>query len=475
MARDKKVAAVAGSGPNGLAAAIALAQSGLEVTVYEKHEIIGGGCRSLELIQKGYIHDICSTVHLQVKLSPFFQKLPLEEFGLRWITPPFALAHPFDDGTAVVVSQSMSDTVATLDSIDEKAYARLMSPLVNQSQELMDEIMRFPSIPLHHPFLMLNFGRRALISTTELARGLFKGKRARALIAGMGAHSGMELEQRGSFASGFLMCITAHSDGWPFPEGGSQKTVDALAGYLTKLGGKIVTGYEVKSLEQLPPHGLILLDVTPRQFLNMAEKRLPSSYISKLKRYKYGCGAFKCDWILDGPIPWKASECCKANTVHIGGYLEEIAAAERDINQQKHPDKPFIILTQPSLFDRTRTSGDGHIVYGYCHVPNGSTFDMAERIEVQIERFAPGFRDRIIGRHTMPTADLERHNPNCIGGDFLGGAQSLKKLILPPLSYETPIKNAFLCSSSTPPSPGVHGMCGFRAAQTAIKKLGISR
>lgn len=475
MAGDKKIAAVVGSGPNGLAAAIALAQAGLEVTVYEKHDVIGGGCRSLELIEKGCIHDICSTVHLQVKLSPFFQKLHLEEFGLKWITPPLALANPFDDGTAAVVSQSMPETLATLDSIDEKAYARLMSLTSDQSQELMDEIMQFPCIPLRHPFIMLHFGIRALTSTTGLAGSIFKGKRARALIAGMGGHSGMKLEQRGSFASGFLMGITAHADGWPFPEGGSQKTVEALAGCLTKMGGKIVTGYEVKSLEKLPPHDLVLLDVTPRQFLNMAETQLPTSYIGKLNQYQYGCGAFKCDWILDGPIPWQAGECCRANTVHIGGYLEEIAAAEREVTQQKHPENPFVILTQPSLFDRTRASGDKQIVYAYCHVPNGSTFDMTERIETQIERFAPGFRDRIIGRHIMSTADLERHNPNCVGGDFLGGAQSLKKLILPPISYETPIKNAFLCSSSTPPSPGVHGMCGFRAAQMAIKKLSISR
>jgi len=473
LVRDKKDAIVVGSGPNGLAAAIVLAQAGLGVTVYEKHEVIGGGCRSLELLQKGYIHDVCSTVHLQVKLSPFFRKLPLEEFGLRWVTPPFALANPFDDGTAAVISQSMSETVATLDGVDEENYTKLMSPLVNRSQELMDEIMRFPRIPSRHLLMMLNFGRRALISTTELARSLFKGKRARALIAGMGAHSGMALEQRGSFASGFLMSITAHADGWPFPEGGSQKTVNALAGYLTKLGGKIITNYEVKSLEQFPPHYVVLLDVTPRQFLKMAENRLPSSYANKLRQYKYGCGAFKCDWILNGPVPWKAKECYKANTVHIGGYLEEIAAAEREVHQQKHPEKPFVILTQPSLFDNTRTSGDGHIVYGYCHVPNGSTIDMTERIEAQIERFAPGFRDRIIGRHTMSTADLERHNPNCVGGDFLGGAQSLKKLILPPVSYETPIKNTFLCSSSTPPSPGVHGMCGERAATLALKKLKV--
>lgn len=474
---DKKIktAAVVGSGPNGLAAAIVLAQAGLEVTVYEKHKIIGGGCRSLELIKKGYLHDVCSTVHLQVKTSPFFQKLPLGEFGLKWVTPPLALANPFDDGTAVVVSQSMPETVATLDSIDKRAYARLMSPLASKSQELMDEIMRFPSIFLRHPFLMLDFGRRALTSATELAKGLFKGRRARALIAGMGGHSGMELEQRGSFASGFLMGLTAHADGWPFPEGGSQKTADALAGYLTKLGSEIVTDYEVKSLGQLPPHDLILLDVTPRQFLEMADDRLPASYINKLKKYKYGCGAFKCDWILDGPVPWKAEECFKANTVHIGGYLEEIAASEREVNLQRHPEKPFVILTQPSLFDHTRTGNDEHIVYGYCHVPNGSTFDMTERIEAQIERFAPGFKDRITGRHAMSTADLEKHNPNCVGGDFLGGAQSLKKLILPPVSYETPIRNTFLCSSSTPPSPGVHGMCGFRAARTAIKRLGIAQ
>jgi len=471
LVRDKKEAIVVGSGPNGLAAAIALAQAGCEVNIYEKHEVIGGGCRSLELMQKGYIHDVCSTVHLQVKLSPFFQKLPLEEYGLKWVTPPVALANPFDDGTAAVVSQSMSETVATLDGVDEENYTKLMSPLVNRSQELMDEIMRFPSIPLRHPLMMLNFGKRALTSTTELAKRLFKGKRARALIAGMGAHSGMALEQRGSFASGFLMIITAHADGWPFPEGGSQKTVNALAGYFKKLGGKIITGYEVKSLEQLPPYDVILLDISPRQYLEMAEDKLPHSYANKLRQYKYGCGAFKCDWILNGPIPWKAKECYQANTVHIGGYLEEIATAEREVNERKHPEKPFVILTQPSLFDNTRTSGDGHIVYAYCHVPNGSNLDMTERIEAQIERFAPGFKDRIIGRHTMSTADLEKYNPNCVGGDFLGGAQSLKKLILPPVSYETPIKNTFLCSSSTPPSPGVHGMCGFRAAHMALRKL----
>ncbi len=472
MKRDKKTAVVVGSGPNGLAAAIALGQAGLEVTVFEKHEKIGGGCRSVELIRKGYIHDVCSTVHLQVKLSPFFRQLPLGDFGLKWVTPPYALANPFNDGTAAVVSTSMPETLASLDTVDAVRYEKLMSPLVRQSKELMDEIMGFPKIPWQHPLMMLNFGLRALTPTTKLATSLFKGKRARALLAGMGAHSGMALEKMGSFASGFLMSITAHADGWPFPEGGSQKTVDALAGYFTeRLEGKIITGCEVESLSQLAHYDTVLLDLTPLQFLRMAGNSLPGSYAAKLRDYKYGCGAFKCDWILDGPVPWKAKECYKANTVHVGGYLEEIAIAEREVVQQKHPEKPFVILTQPSLFDKTRTSDDEHIVYGYCHVPNGSTFDMTERIETQIERFAPGFTDRIIGRHTMSTADLEKYNPNCIGGDFLGGAQSLQKLIFPRISYETPIANTFLCSSSTPPSPGVHGMCGVRAARAALRKM----
>jgi len=473
LSHGVKTAAVVGSGPNGLAAAIALTQAGLEVTLYEKHEVIGGGCRSLELIQPGYIHDICSTVHLQVKLSPFFKQLPLADFGLKWVTPPLALANPFDDGTAAVVSQCMSETVASLDRPDRRAYARLMSSLASHSHGLMDEIMRFPAIPYHHPFLMLDFGLRALASTREIAYSFFKDRRARALIAGMGGHSGMELEQRGSFASGFLMGITAHSDGWPFPQGGSQQTVESLAGCLTNLGGKIVTGYNVESLDQLSDYDLILLDITPRQFLEMAQDKLPAAYADKLRQYKYGCGAFKCDWILDGPVPWTAQECCRANTVHIGGYYEEIATAERQVNRQQHPEKPFVILTQPSLFDPTRAKGGGQVVYAYCHVPNGSTVDMTDRIEAQIERFAPGFKDRIIGRHTMTPADFEKHNPNCVGGDFLGGAQSLRKLVLPSISYATPLKNVFLCSSATPPSPGVHGMCGYRAARLAIKKLGV--
>jgi phytoene dehydrogenase-like protein len=473
LSRDITSVAVVGSGPNGLAAAILLTQAGLETTLYEKHDVIGGGCRSLELLQPGYIHDICSTVHLQVKLSPFFAQLPLDAFGLRWVTPPYALANPFDDGTAAIVSQSMPDTLASLDEVDRKAYSRLMTSLSIHSQELMDEIMRFPAVPYHHPLLMAGFGLRALGSTKSIAYGLFKDRRARALIAGMGGHSGMELERRGSFASGFLMGITAHSDGWPFPQGGSQRTVEALAGYLASLGGKIVTGCNIESLEQLSRHDIILLDVTPRQFLEMTGDKLPASYADKLRNYKYGCGAFKCDWILDGPVPWTAEECCQANTVHVGGYYEEIATAEREVAQQKHPEKPFIILTQPSLFDPSRARGGGQVVYTYCHVPNGSTVDMTDRIEAQIERFAPGFRDRIVGRHTMTPVDFEKHNPNCVGGDFLGGAQSLRKLIMPSISYTTPLKNVFLCSSSTPPSPGVHGMCGYRAARTALKKLGV--
>jgi len=454
-----------------MAAAITLAQSGLAVTVYEKNEIIGGTCRSLELIKRGCFHDIGSAVYPLVLASPFFQKLPLEEFGLKWMMSPLAAAHPFDDGTAAVISRSIAETSSTLDRNDGKAYIRLMTPLANQSQILINEIMQFPKIPFRHPFLMLDFGRRALCSTTWMAKNLFKGERARAVIAGLGAHSVMRLEKPASFASGFMLAVAAHTTGWPFPEGGSQKITEALAGYLNKLGGKIFTSSEMQSMEQLPNYDLLMLDVTPQQFLKMAEQRLPDSYKHKLGKYEYGPGVFKGDWIMDGPIPWKARECHSANTVHIGGYLEEIAASERDVHLRRHPEKPFVFLTQPSLFDHTRTNSSEHIVWGYCHVPKGSSFDMTGRIESQIERFAPGFKDRILARHIMSPSDMEQDNPNCVGGDITGGSQSLKKLLMTAVSYETPIENVFLCSSSTPPSPGVHGMCGFRAAQKAIRKL----
>jgi len=465
-------AIVVGSGPNGLAAAITLAQAGLHVTVYERNEVIGGACRSSELIQPGYLHDIGSAVHPLAVASPFFQRLTLEEHGLKWIVPKAALAHPFDDGTAVLLHSSVADTASMLDGDDEKAYRRLMEPLVNQWEEIITEVMQFPRL-FRIPMTTIGFGWHALSSATGLARNLFKGDRARALIAGLGVHSVMNLEQRGSVAAGLVLAAATHTTGWPMPEGGSQKIADALASYFIKLGGNIITGNEVKSLDQLPPYKVLMLDVTPRQLVSMAKRQLSDSYKQRLDNYRYGPGVFKVDWILDGPVPWKAKECQTAGTVHVGGYLEEINAAEKDVWNNHQPEKPFVILAQPSLFDGTRVKGNGHILWGYCHVPNNSSFDMTERIESQIERFAPGFKDRIIARHVMYPSDIQKDNPNCIGGDITGGAQSMRRLIFPEISYKTPIPNVFLCSASTPPGPGVHGMCGVRAAQFAWRKQNL--
>lgn len=471
---NSRAAIVVGSGPNGLAAAITLAQAGMTVTVYEKNEVIGGACRSSELIKPGFLHDVGSAVHPLAIASPFFKKLHLEEYGLKWIVPASALAHPFDDGTAVLLNRSVAETASMLDSADGKAYRKLMNPLVNRWEEIILEVMQFPRFSVRHPLLMLHFGRRALCSAKGLAGKFFKGNRARAVMAGLGVHSVMELEQRGSAAAGLVLAVAAHTTGWPLPEGGSQKIANALAKHLTKLGSQIIAGNEVQSLKQLPPYQLLMVDITPHRFFDMAEQQLPSFYKRRLKNYQYGPGVFKIDWILDGAVPWEAKECQMAGTVHLGGCLEEIAAAERDVWQGQHPEKPFVILAQPSLFDRTRVKGTGHILWGYCHVPNASTFDMTGRIEAQIERFAPGFKNRIVARHVMYPSDLQKDNPNCIGGDITGGAQSLRRMVFARVTYETPINGIFLCSAATPPGPGVHGMCGFRAAELALRKQNLT-
>jgi phytoene dehydrogenase-like protein len=468
---NTKKAIVIGAGTNGLSAAITLARAGLDVTIYEKNEVIGGACRSLELIKEGVVHDAGSAVHPMVLASPFFQSLPLSEYGLKLITSPAVMAHPLDDGTAVIVYKSIEQTSSNIGGTDAKAYLKLMTPMVERFQILINEIMQFPKIPLRHPFLMLNFGRRALLPAKWLAESSFKGARARAVFAGMGAHSVMGLEQVASSASGFMLTLAAHANGWPIPEGGAQKITDAMAGYFKALGGNIISGCEVKNFEQLPAHEILMIDVTPMQFSKIAASQLPDTYKKKLDKYQYGPGVFKMDWILNSPIPWKAIECNKAATVHIGGCMEDIVNAEKEVHAGRPPEKPFVFLVQPSLFDDKRARNSEQVVWGYCHVPNGSIFDMTGRIESQIERFAPGFKERIIARHVMYPSDMESDNANCIGGDITGGAQSLKKLVLPSISYKTPLKNVFMCSSSTPPSAGVHGMCGYRAALAAIRTI----
>jgi len=469
--RSSREAIVVGAGPNGLAAAITLAEAGIPVTVYERNSVIGGACRSAELISPGHLYDIGSAVHPLAVVSPFFRELPLKENGLNWITPPAAVAHPFDDGTAVLVNRAVSETASMLDRYDRASYKRLMNPMVDKALDLVGEVFYFPRISINHLCILFRFGFHAIRSTAGLAESVFAGDRARALIAGLGAHSVMSLEHRASVAAGLVLAVLAHSTGWPIPEGGSQRITDALSSYLIKQGGDVFTNHEVQSISQLPPWNILILDVTPHQFLKMAKQQLPDSYKRKLIKYQYGPGVFKLDWILDGPIPWKARECLDAGTVHLGGSFEEIAAAEEASWNNHHPEKPFVILAQPSLFDHARAKGSRHIVWAYSHVPKGSTFDMTGSIEAQIERFAPGFNERIITRRVTHPADLEKDNPNCIGGDITGGTQSLRRLVFPAISYHTPISNVFLCSASTPPGPGVHGMCGVRAANLALQNI----
>jgi len=468
-------AIVVGSGPNGLAAAITLAQAGLAIVVFEAKETIGGGSRTMELTLPGFLHDVCSAIHPLAFASPFLRNLPLEQYGLEMINPPAALAHPLDDGTAVMLEDSVEATAAGLGG-DAKAYRKLMAPLVAN----WDKLEEFSTGPLRpqsvlHPFVLARFGLKAIRPARSFAEGRFKEERARAIFAGMSAHSMLSLEQMLSAGFGLTLGTLGHLVGWPVARGGSQKIVDALAAYLRSLGGEIITGVEVKSLDALPPARVILCDVTPRQLLRIAGDQLPEGYQRQLRHYRYGPGVFKIDLALDGPIPWIAQECLRAGTVHIGGTLPEIAASERAVSRGEHPEKPFVLLAQQSLFDPTRAPEGKHTVWAYCHVPNGSTFDMTERIESQIERFAPGFRDRILACRTMNALEVERYNPNDVGGDIGGGLQDLRQFFtrptIRPVPYSTPAKNVFICSSSTPPGGGVHGMCGYFAARAALHRL----
>lgn len=464
-------AIVIGSGPNGLAAAIAIAQTGRSVRVYEAQPFAGGGLRSAELTQPGHVHDVCATVVSLALASPFLKTLPLAEHGLEFAHPDAPFAHPLDDGTAVIVERSVDATADALGGDDGRAYRRVMTPLVRDSAPLMESLLA--PLGLRHPLLMASFGLKAIRSADGFARSLFGSERGRAMFAGAAAHSLVPLEFRATAGYGLGLIIAAHTVGWPVARGGSQRMADAMTSYLKSLGGEVVTDERVETLAQLPAARAVLCDIAPRQFLHIAGDRVPASYRRKLEGFRHGPGVFKMDWALSSPVPWRDASCRRAGTLHLGGSLAEIADSERDSWNGRVSEKPYTLVVQPSVFDATRAPAGKHTLWAYCHVPNGSTRDMSGVIEAQIERFAPGFRDTIVARSAMGPAAMEQRNANLLGGDIAGGAADLAQIFTRPVSalnpYSTPIDGVYFCSSSTPPGVGVHGMCGYHAAQAALQ------
>ena len=473
-------AVVVGAGPNGLAAAVTLARAGCSVVVLEGADVAGGGCRSEELTLPGFVHDVCSAIHPLGVSSPVFSGMPLADHGLEWVHPQAPAAHPLPDGRAAVLERSLAATAESLGA-DGRAWRRLVGPLAERWDELTASILG-PLIRVpRHPVLLTRFGLKALWPARTLARRRFEGEDARALFGGLAAHAILDLGSPLTSSFGLTFAASGHAVGWPTARGGSQRLTDALVSYLRSLGGEVVTGQRVASLDDLPPARAVLFDLTPRQLVAVAGDRLPARARRRLGRFRYGPGSFKIDYALDGPVPWTAEGCSRAGSVHVGGTLDEVVAAERDVAQGRHPERPFVLTAQPSLFDATRAPEGKHTFWAYCHVPHGSTVDMTEAVEAQIERFAPGFRDRVLARHTMFPADLERHNANNVGGDVAGGSHGGLQLIARPRlaadPYSLPITgmDAYLCSASTPPGAGVHGMCGWWAAQSALKALGRTK
>jgi phytoene dehydrogenase-like protein len=467
-------ACVIGAGPNGLAAAIVLAQAGLHVDVLEAQSTPGGAARTLELTLPGFLHDFGSAVYPLGAGSPFFSSLPLIDHGLKWIHSPAALAHPLDDGTAVMLERDLGETRNSL-GIDGPAWDKLVRPFAEKWSEFAPEVLRsVPFIP-RHPWLIARFGMVAFRSARSVA-SRFRNERTRALFAGLAAHSFLSLDEPLSAAFAILMAAPAHAVGWPIPRGGAQALTNALCGYLSTLGGKVHTSSPVQSLAALsnifPKYDLLLCDLTPRQLVKIGGQRLSDGYKQRLRKYRYGAGVFKVDYALNAPIPWKAADCLRAATVHLGGTFDEIAASEKAIRMGQNADRPFVLLAQPSLFDSTRAPAGKHTAWAYCHVPNGSEVNALGKLEDQIERFAPGFRDCILARRVFSPADLESMDANLVGGDIGGGAMDIRQFLFRPTwrHYATSARDIYICSASTPPGGGVHGMCGYHAAKMALSR-----
>lgn len=470
-------AVVVGSGPNGLAAAVTIAQQGFSVLVIEGHDAVGGGTRSAQLTLDGFTHDICSAFHPLGISSPFFDQVPLQQYGLKWVHPQVPMAHPLDDGTAMALHRSISETAETLDAKDRKAYRRVFQELVEHWHDISPQVLGPPRLP-NKPLLMVRFGMKAIRSARGLAYSRFRGTRARALFGGLAGHAFLPLDSSPTAAFGLMLGASGHALGWPMPEGGSQAIADSLAGLLRHLGGEVQTGHWIKGWREIPEAEVVLFDTTPRQLIEIASEHLAGGYLRRLERYRHGPGVFKADYALDGPIPWRAEAVKGAGTVHIGGTFEEIAHAEDLVAKDRVPEKPFMLVGQQSVADRTRAPEGKHTAWAYCHVPHGCEVDMTEAMEDQIERFAPGFRDLVLARHTMSPKEMHDYNPNYIGGDIGGGSHGGLQLFARPVlkwdPYSTSDPAIFICSSSTPPGGGVHGMCGYHAAQSALKRLRTS-